>query len=163
VAPSSPIGAVPATDTYGPDRTAREKPISGSSGDPEDTRRRKEVITDEHLRAAAGEHARWQCFYAAGLTPDVLVPAAVGPVMLETTIRYLKELRAGDEFDVSCRFLWGTGKTFQVEQDDTRIDGTPVARVTSVAGLLDRELRRLVPDPAGRLRSPAADPAYLGR
>jgi acyl-CoA thioester hydrolase len=109
-----------------------------------------------------GEHARWQCFYAAGLTPEVLVPAGLGPVVLETTIRYLKELRAGDEVDVTCRFLWGTGKTFRVEQDYTRTDGTAIARVTSVAGLLDRELRRLVSDPAERLRTLAADTSYLG-
>lgn len=109
-----------------------------------------------------GEHARWQCFHAAGITPDVLVAAGVGPVVLETTIRYLKELRAGDEVDVTCRFLWSTGKTFQVEQDYTRIDGTPIARLTSVVGVLDRELRRLVPDPVERLRSLAADAAYLG-
>jgi acyl-CoA thioester hydrolase len=109
-----------------------------------------------------GEHARWQCFYAAGLTPDVLVVAGVGPVVLETTIRYLKELRAGDEVDVTCRFLWSTGKTFQVEQDYTRIDGTPIARLTSVVGLLDRELRRLVPDPVERLRSLATDASHLG-
>jgi acyl-CoA thioester hydrolase len=109
-----------------------------------------------------GEHARWQCFYAAGLTPDVLLPAGVGPVVLETTIRYLKELRAADEVDVTCEFIWGTGKTFQVEQDYTRIDGTPVARLTSVVGVMDRELRRLVPDPVERLRSLAADPSCLG-
>jgi acyl-CoA thioester hydrolase len=109
-----------------------------------------------------GEHVRWQCFHAAGLTPEVLVGAGVGPVVLETTIRYLKELRAGDEVDVTCRFLWGTGKTFRVEQDYTRIDGTSIARLTSVAGVLDRELRRLVPDPAERLRSLAVDASYLG-
>ncbi|RSM74210.1 thioesterase [Actinoplanes sp. ATCC 53533] len=109
-----------------------------------------------------GEHSRWQCFHAAGLTPEVLVGAGVGPVVLETTIRYLKELRAGDEVEVTCQFLWGTGKTFQVEQDYTRIDGTPVARLASVCGVLDRDLRRLVPDPAERLRSLAAVPSYLG-
>jgi acyl-CoA thioester hydrolase len=108
------------------------------------------------------EHARWQCFYAAGLTPEVLIPAGVGPVVLETTIRYLKELRAGDEVDVTCSFLWGTGKTFRVEQDYTRTDGTAIAQVTSVAGLLDRELRRLVSDPAERLRSLAAETSPLG-
>lgn len=109
-----------------------------------------------------GEHSRWQCFQAAGLTVEVLVGAGVGPVVLENTIRYLQELRAGDEVDVTCQFRWGTGKTFQVEQDFTRADGVPVARLTSVAGVLEREARRLVPDPAGRLRSLAADVAYLG-
>jgi acyl-CoA thioester hydrolase len=109
-----------------------------------------------------GEHARWQCFQAAGLGPDTLVTAGVGPVVLETTIRYLKELVAGDEVDVTCRFLWGDGKTFRVEQDYTRADGVPVARVTGVAGLLDRSTRRLVDAPAVRLRDLAADPSWLG-
>ena len=38
VPPSAAIGAVPATDMYGPIRTAREKPICGSSGEPEVTK-----------------------------------------------------------------------------------------------------------------------------
>src|SRR3990172_4322568 len=38
--PPGMIGAVPATWTCGPTRTAREKPITGSNGDPEVTRRR---------------------------------------------------------------------------------------------------------------------------
>ncbi|MBO3735926.1 acyl-CoA thioesterase [Actinoplanes flavus] len=109
-----------------------------------------------------GEHARWQCFLAAGVGPDVLVRAGVGPVVLETTIRYLKELRAGDEVDVTCRFVWGDGKTFRVEQEYTRADGVPVAQVTGVAGLMDRTTRRLVDDPAGRLRELATDPSWLG-
>jgi acyl-CoA thioester hydrolase len=109
-----------------------------------------------------GEHARWLCFQAAGLTPEVLITARVGPVVLETTIRYLQELRAGDEVDVTCTFGWGAGKTFRVEQDYTRADGVPVARLTSVAGLLDRDLRRLVPDPVERLRSLAADTSRIG-
>jgi acyl-CoA thioester hydrolase len=108
------------------------------------------------------EHARWQCFRAAGLTLEVLLEAGVGPVVLETKIRYLKELRAGDEVDITCRFLWGAGKTFQVKQDYTGIDNTPIAQVTSLGGLLDRELRRLVPEPVERLRSLAADTSYLG-
>ncbi|BBH64065.1 thioesterase [Actinoplanes sp. OR16] len=109
-----------------------------------------------------GEHARWQCFMAAGVTPDVLLGAGFGPVVLETTIRYLRELRAGDEFNVSCAFTWGSGKTFQVAQDYVRVDGTPVAAVTGVAGLLNRQTRRLLPDPATRLREVAKDATLLG-
>ncbi|GAA4972573.1 acyl-CoA thioesterase [Actinoplanes utahensis] len=125
-----------------------------------------EIDIQGHVNQAVylqyGEHARWQCFLAAGLRLDTLAAAGVGPVVLETTIRYLRELRAGDEVDVTCRFIWGEGKTFRVEQEYTRDDGTPVATVTGVAGVLDRETRRLVPDPAARLRSLATDPAVIG-
>ncbi|MEU7903414.1 acyl-CoA thioesterase [Actinoplanes sp. NPDC049118] len=109
-----------------------------------------------------GEHARWRSFHAAGINTAVLLAAGFGPVVLETTVRYLKELRDGDEVDVTCQFHWGDGKTFQVEQDYSRADGVPVARLTSVCGLLDRETRRLLADPAARLREIAADPAVLG-
>lgn len=108
------------------------------------------------------EHARWECLRAAGLRPGVLRDAGVGPVQLECTIRYLRELRAGDEVDVTCGFVWGAGKTFRLEQNYVRPDGTPVAQLTGVAGVLDLHTRRLVADPAERFRSLASSPAYLG-
>jgi hypothetical protein len=44
VTPPPAIGAVPATLTQGPQRTAREKPVSGSSVERELTSCREEVI-----------------------------------------------------------------------------------------------------------------------
>lgn len=86
----------------------------------------------------------------------------VGPVSLEENIRYRSELRAGEEVDVSCRFVWGDGKTFRVEQELRNPDGTLVAEVTNVGGLLDLRERRLVPNPAEHWRSVAAAPEVLG-
>jgi acyl-CoA thioester hydrolase len=108
------------------------------------------------------EHARWECLRAAGLRPGVLREAGIGPVQLECTIRYLRELRAGDEVDVSCEFVWGERKTFRLEQEYVRPDGTDVAHLTGVAGVIDLHTRRLVADPAERFRSLAASPACLG-
>ncbi|WP_446220376.1 acyl-CoA thioesterase [Micromonospora sp. IBHARD004] len=108
------------------------------------------------------EHARWECLRAAGLHPDALRAAGVGPVQLECTIRYLRELRAGDEVDVSCGFVWGGGRTFRMEQEYVRVDGTPVAQLTGVGGVLDLQTRRLVADPAERFRSLASSPTHLG-
>jgi acyl-CoA thioester hydrolase len=108
------------------------------------------------------EHARWECLRAAGLRPGVLAEAGVGPVQLECTIRYFRELRAGDEVDVSCGFMWGESKTFRLEQEYLRPDGTPVANLTGVAGVLDLHTRRLLADPAERFRSLASAPEYLG-
>lgn len=108
------------------------------------------------------EHARWECFRLAGISHDALAESEVGPAALENTIRYLAELRAGDELDVTVEFEWGTGKTFRVRQEFIRTDGTLAAELTGVVGLLDLVKRRLVPDPAGRLRSLATAPGVLG-
>lgn len=108
------------------------------------------------------EHARWECLRAAGVDHDVMHDSGVGPVALEQNIRYLAELRGGDSLDVTCEFRWGTGKTFDIAQEFIRADGVRVAGLTSVAGLLDLAERRLVADPAARMRALAGEPEMLG-
>ncbi|MEV0157118.1 acyl-CoA thioesterase [Micromonospora sp. NPDC050686] len=124
-----------------------------------------ELDTQGHLNQAVylqyAEHARWECLRAAGISQDQLLATGVGPVALEVTLRYLRELRGGDEVDVTCEFRWGEGKTFQLVQDYTRADGTAVAALTGVGGLLDLSARRLVADPRERFRALAADPGPL--
>lgn len=124
-----------------------------------------ELDTQGHLNQAVylqyGEHARWECLRAAGISQDRLLAGGVGPVALEVTVRYLRELRGGDEVDVSCEFRWGEGKTFQIVQEMTRPDGTRVAEVTGVGGLLDLAARRLVPDPRRRFAELATVPGPL--
>ena len=124
-----------------------------------------ELDTQGHLNQAVylqyGEHARWEYLRAAGISQDRLIASGVGPVALEVTLKYLRELRGGDEVDVSCEFRWGQGKTFQVEQDYTRPDGIQVATLTGVAGLLDLSARRLVPNPRERFRELATNPGPL--
>ena len=125
-----------------------------------------ELDTQGHLNQAVylqyAEHARWEYLRAAGVSQDALLASGVGPAALESTIRFRRELRAGDEVDVSCSFVWGDGKTFRIEQDFRRPDGTLVAEITSLARLLDLEERRLVADPARRFRSLAKAPEVLG-
>jgi acyl-CoA thioester hydrolase len=124
-----------------------------------------ELDTQGHLNQSVylqyGEHARWELLRAAGITQDALIASGIGPVALETTIRYLRELRGGDEVDVSCGFAWGEGRTFRIQQDFRRADGTQVAAVAAVGGLLDLRERRLVKDPRDRLRALATVPALL--
>src|SRR4051794_32310738 len=81
---------------------------------------------------------------AAGLPQDKLIASGVGPVALETTIKFRRELRGGDEVDVSCVFSYGTGKTFTVTQQITKLDGTVAAEITGTAGMLDLAERRLI-------------------
>jgi acyl-CoA thioester hydrolase len=108
------------------------------------------------------EHARWSLLQAAGISQSALIGTGVGPVSLETTIRYKRELRAGDEVEVTCAFDWGSGKTFRIEQTVRKTDGTVAAEITAVGGILDLEQRRLVADPAEVFRKLARDPGLFG-
>ncbi|MFD3928250.1 acyl-CoA thioesterase [Streptomyces sp. NPDC058614] len=108
------------------------------------------------------EHARWVLLQVAGVSQMELVGKGVGPVVLETNIRYLRELRAGDEVEVTCGFVWGEGKTFRVEQTIRKTDGTVSAELTSVGGLLDLKRRKLVADPREYFRALATDPPMFG-
>ncbi|WP_055700152.1 acyl-CoA thioesterase [Streptomyces silaceus] len=125
-----------------------------------------ETDSQGHLNQAVylqyAEHARWSLLRAAGIEQTDLLDKGVGPVVLENTVRYLRELRAGDETMVSCAFVWGERKTFGVEQTITRADGTVAATISSVGGLLDLKERRMVADPREYFRALAADPAALG-
>lgn len=109
-----------------------------------------------------GQHARWECMRAAGIDQSELLALGVGPVSLEDSIRFHHEVRAGEELEISCTFLWGEGKTFRVRQQLRRSDGTLTAEVTNVGGLMDLKQRRLVEDPGAVWRSIADTPELLG-
>jgi acyl-CoA thioester hydrolase len=108
------------------------------------------------------EHARWERMAAAGLDVATLLQAAVMPIMMETTVVYRKELRFGDDAEIGCEFEWGAGRTARISQPIHRADGVLSAEVTSVAGLLDLNRRKLVEAPVDRLRELAAAPELLG-
>jgi acyl-CoA thioester hydrolase len=91
-----------------------------------------------------------------------LTAAAIGPVSLETTIRFHRELQAGDEIGIVSEFTYSDAKTNLVHQQLRRVDGALAAEVTSVSGLLDLNTRRLIPDPGGRWRAIAPNPGPLG-
>jgi len=99
---------------------------------------------------------------AAGIDQDDLLARGVGPVSLEESIRFHHEVRAGEELEVSCTFLWGEGKTFRVEQQLRRPDGVLAAEAANVGGVLDLKERRLVQDPGAVWRSVADRPELLG-
>ncbi|WP_407288617.1 acyl-CoA thioesterase [Streptomyces sp. BP-8] len=108
------------------------------------------------------EHARWSLLQASGIRQSDLVDRRIGPVTIETTIRYRRELRAGDEVEVSCAFVWGEGRTFRVEQTVRKADGTVAAELSAVGGLLDLTERTLLQDPRAVFHELAQDPAALG-
>ncbi|GAA1976250.1 acyl-CoA thioesterase [Catenulispora subtropica] len=125
-----------------------------------------ELDTQGHLNQAVylqySEHARWELLRAAGIQQNELVASGIGPVVLEVNIKYFRELRGGDEVDVTCEPGWSQGKVFQFKQQIIKKDGTVCAEIVLVGGVLDLKARKLVPDPAAALAAVATDPAALG-
>ena len=97
-----------------------------------------------------GEHARSELLRALGVVVPTMTAAGIGPVILETTVRFLAELRDGDEVEIGCRIAFGEGKTFRMDSELRRGD-VVAATLTGTMGILDHATRRLVADPRGRL------------
>lgn len=108
------------------------------------------------------EHVRWEALLAAGISHEALAAAGVGPALLKMTIRFHRELRAGDDVDVSCAFDWRAGKLLELVQDFRLPDRTAVAKLTATIGLIDLDTRTLVADPRGRFAALATAPEALG-
>ena len=126
-----------------------------------------EIDGNGHVNAAVylqyAEHARWEFLLAAGIDHAALAGRGVGPVFLETVLRYRDELRYPDTVAVTCGMRWGAGKTFRVEQRLRRLDGGGmVAEVDSVGGLIDLTTRKLVELPAEHYRAISRTPSVLG-
>ncbi|WP_043786568.1 acyl-CoA thioesterase [Amycolatopsis rifamycinica] len=128
--------------------------------------RADDLDTNGHVRGPAylayADHARWVCVREAGIDPAELAARRIGPVNLETTVRFHRELVPGSEVTVSCEFSYGDGKTSRVRQEFHAPDGTLVATVSSVSGLLDLDRRRLLPGPGEYWRELATRPELLG-
>lgn len=125
-----------------------------------------ELDTQGHVSGAVyyqyAAHAKWQWLHRAGVSIDALLDNGLGPVTLESTIRYHRELRGGDTVHITCTVGWGQGKTFQIKQEFTGHGETLSAEITSREGLLDLTSRRLVDNPDERCRAIAANPQILG-
>lgn len=108
-----------------------------------------------------GELARVSGFEAAGLQWVKMTESNMGPVMLNTNVDFRRELRVGDEFDVTCELRFRGGKTFRLDTLITRLDGAVSAQVRCLLGIMDLEARKLFPDAEQALVSAGLNPAVL--
>lgn len=125
-----------------------------------------ELDVNGHLNQAVyhqyAEHARWELLRAAGLVPDKMQLSGLGPVVLESTVKYRRELHLGDEITITCECRWGDGKVFWMDQQIRKLDGTVSAEVSVVLGLMDLRARKLVPNPGERFLELAESAETLG-
>lgn len=96
-----------------------------------------------------GEVARLEWFEAVGGGGNGLPEDDMAPVLLESHIRFRRELRAGDVVDVSCAVTFGEGKTFRMDNEIRKLDGTLAAEISNTLGVMDLGRRKLLDDPHG--------------
>ncbi|MGW4366322.1 acyl-CoA thioesterase [Nocardia takedensis] len=125
-----------------------------------------ELDTLGHVNQAVylqyGEHARWELLREAGVAGDKLIAEAIGPVVLETNIKYRRELRVGDEVTIDTDFEWEGGKIFHIRQLIRKLDGTTAAEILVTGGVMDLNARKLILNPDERLRALADRPELIG-
>jgi acyl-CoA thioester hydrolase len=124
-----------------------------------------ELDTLGHLNHAVyhsyAEVARLELFELAGGLGQGMRDARLASVLLESHIVFRRELVAGDVVEVTCETKFGTGKTFQMDSNIYKLDGTLSAEITCTIGLMDLDRRKLVEDPRGRLLLAGVDPKVL--
>jgi acyl-CoA thioester hydrolase len=104
-----------------------------------------------------GEVARIEAMEKAAGGRDGLREQNVAPVLLESNIKYRREVRLGEIVEVTCDTRFGSGKTFQMVQNIFKSDGTLSAELTLTLGMMDLARRKLVDDPRGRLERAGYD------
>ncbi|MEU6645817.1 acyl-CoA thioesterase [Saccharomonospora sp. NPDC046836] len=108
------------------------------------------------------EVARTSLIEDAGGRNGELEKARLATVMLESRISFRRELRYGDVVDVTCEVKFGDGKTFRMDTNIYKADGTLSAEITSTLGIMDLDRRRLVAEPRARFEEAGVDTAMLG-
>lgn len=95
------------------------------------------------------EDSRMRYFVSAGFPMERFTELAIGPVIQEDHLRYLREMRLLDEGTIELRMagLASDGSRFRMRNDIVRADGRPAVSITSSGGWLDLAARRLTPPP----------------
>jgi YbgC/YbaW family acyl-CoA thioester hydrolase len=90
------------------------------------------------------EEARWKLIEGRGFSAADIRQRRKGPIVLEINIKFLRELKAGDEVVVDTEILSYEGKIGKMRQSMTKPDGTVASEATFVFGLFDLDTRKLV-------------------
>ncbi|MPZ00630.1 MAG: thioesterase [Actinophytocola sp.] len=113
--------------------------------------RHYELDTLGHLNHAVyhqyGEVARLEWFHAARGDGNGFADRNIAPVLLETRVKFRRELREDDTVDVTLDVTFGDGKTFGMYSEIRKLDGTVAAEIECVLGLMDLDRRKLIRNP----------------
>ncbi len=91
------------------------------------------------------EGARWESITARGYGVEEVLTSGIGPVVLELTIKFRKELRLREEATVSLKWEVISTKMCIARQEIHNSQGELCTISEAKFGLIDTRLRKLVP------------------
>lgn len=95
------------------------------------------------------EDARWEHITQRGYDLKKVQETKQGPVILEVTLKFLKEIHLREEIQVTMEVLDYQGKIGRLKQQVLKSDGSLAAEAIFVFGLFDLKERKLIlPTPA---------------
>lgn len=90
------------------------------------------------------EEARWDVANRNGFGLEEIVATQLGPVILEVTIRFKKELLLKERIKIVTEFLPRQGKIGYIAQEILSEDGKAAASATFTFALFDLKTRKIV-------------------
>lgn len=97
------------------------------------------------------EQARWDLLTERNFGIDVIRRTKIGPVVLEVTVKYMRELGPREAIVIRTELVSYEGKVGTLRQQMLKADGGVACEATITFGLFDMERRKLIePTPEWR-------------
>jgi acyl-CoA thioester hydrolase len=90
------------------------------------------------------EEARWQLITERGFGFKEIQKIQQGPVILDVTVRFLKEIRLREKIAITTELVKYEGKVGQLKQQMVKEDGSVASEALFTFGLFDMKLRKLI-------------------
>ncbi len=90
------------------------------------------------------EEARWELITRNGYGLQEILAAQKGPVILEVTLKFLKELRLREEIKIVTEMLDYSGKIGRLKQQMLNVQGEVASEAVFTFGLFDLKERKLL-------------------
>lgn len=90
------------------------------------------------------EEARWQRITENGYGLEVVQKLQKGPIILDCSIQFLKELKLREDITVTVETVMHKGKISKLEQKMIKSDGSIAAKAEYTVGFFDMVERKLI-------------------
>lgn len=90
------------------------------------------------------EQARWEVLDQNGLERKMITETMTGPVILEVTVRFSREIGPGEQVTIETKSRRKNDRIFYFDQEIKNRDGIRCSRAVFTAALFDMKERKMI-------------------